>query len=416
MPRAPTPKALPHLSLPSLKAKELSILSLYTGLPTSGTKAVCLASLMRDLPRPRLRDDGPFRVLSVDMGIRNLAFACLDGGRGVLGGSGGFDGAARAGRKGKGEDAGASTASAMFEALKGSYDDVVPLVELVKWDRIGVSDLAIEYTSPDEDLNAMPSGITKSAHATPLPTPPTKPKRKRKKDLKIDDPALEPPVAVPKAGIVTTKESFTPATLAPIANHIITSILLPLRPTHILIERQRHRSGGGAAVLEWTFRVNMLESMLYAVLATLRARSEPGRTSECGNGVETFPEVLPMDPKRVSGYWTATDPAAETKDSADLRQEKHRKAARIAVAETWLRTEKLRCTGEAAKTAEDFLRLRRTGRRKSSDDEAEAERGERGIASKAIKRDDLADALCQGVAFVQWEVNRRKVCQWTGLG
>ena len=63
---------------------------------------------------------------------------------------------------------------------------------------------------------------------------------------------------------------YNSPSLALAAQSLLTRILLPYAPTTILIEKQRFRTGGVAAVQEWTLRVNTLEAALWAVLATLR--------------------------------------------------------------------------------------------------------------------------------------------------
>ena len=89
-------------------------------------------------------------------------------------------------------------------------------------------------------------------------------------------------------------DPFSPARMSLRAIDLVREHLLPLRPTHVLIERQRFRSANRAAVLEWTIRVNTLEAMLYAAFATLRT-FERGAASWEG-------DLIGVPPQRVTKY------------------------------------------------------------------------------------------------------------------
>lgn len=84
-------------------------------------------------------------------------------------------------------------------------------------------------------------------------------------------------------------DAFSPAALSTMTLAVIREILLPLRPTHILIERQRYRTQGKSHIGEWTLRVNTLEAILHAMFAALRVESAPvvagkGGIGEVGEG------------------------------------------------------------------------------------------------------------------------------------
>jgi len=262
-------------------------------------------------------------------------------------------------------------------------------------------------------------------------------------------------------------EEFSPAAVAAVALRLIEERFLPLKPTHILIERQRFRNSGSATVFEWTVRVNMLEAMLYAALEALR---RSGRW----DGV-----VVPVPPKRVSTYiaegferleiqedpiklkmarykWEvdeayvhsihtfkdrdmpdSEDPEAELPAEAEaddemlagLKQvdvkestEVDGKKKRIMAVRNWIhnnQTVRL-MNGEVAAIAELFDKLAAkaakhsehklltvTQRRVLLGAGASGKISERkqAIADVTLKVDDLSDSLAQGIVWMEWQKN-----------
>lgn len=81
--------------------------------------------------------------------------------------------------------------------------------------------------------------------------------------------------------------SVNPAVYAEYAYNLVSTLLDRHNPTHVLIERQRLRTGGGPNVFEWTLRVGMFESMIYSALYTLQRE----------RGLNVFVDAV--DPARV---------------------------------------------------------------------------------------------------------------------
>ncbi|KAH7360114.1 mitochondrial putative cruciform cutting endonuclease 1 [Rhexocercosporidium sp. MPI-PUGE-AT-0058] len=193
------------LTIPStLKLAQLKKLAFKCGILTSGTKSTLIQRLQNEIAGSEdvsSKAGKKVRILSIDMGIRNLAYCILD-------------------------VPAQSVIRPGFGAGKGK-DGKAALPSILAWHRLAVSSPPVAIPTTDTD------GIT-----TTIPA---------------------------------VKEAFDPATLSQTAYTLLRTQLLPKKPTHILIERQRFRSMGSSHILEWTVRVNMFESILYAVLCTLKA-------------------------------------------------------------------------------------------------------------------------------------------------
>ncbi|TVY37827.1 Cruciform cutting endonuclease, mitochondrial, partial [Lachnellula subtilissima] len=217
------------LSIPStLKLAHLKHIAFKCGISSSGTKPILTQRLHDEITSvsPRGTKAKPSRILSIDMGIRNLAYCILD--------------------------------VAPNEA---------PIIKA--WQRLAVS-------SPPSD-----SGST-----------------------------------------LAVKESFTPATLSCTAYELLRHRLLLLKPTHILIERQRFRSMGSKHILEWTVRVNMFESILYGVLCTLKGE-------KIWDG-----SVEAIAPGKVGPFWI--DEEREEKGRKAKGAKAKNKGAKIDLVRQWL--------------------------------------------------------------------------------
>ena len=190
----------------SLQSKQLKLLAILTGRSGASTKSSIAEILdhgIRAVDGTSVRQ----RILSIDMGIKNLAYCILE------------------------PDMNAKNTS--------TY-------KVIDWKRLNllaptVSTTAIEVSQVEpEDTESNTEADLDTADTSSIP-------------LNSD-----------------TKNLFTPSKIAPLAFQL-SQTLLRYNPTTIVIERQRFRSGGGSAVQEWTLRVNMLEAMLWACFATTKS-------------------------------------------------------------------------------------------------------------------------------------------------
>lgn len=223
-----------------------------------------------------------------------------------------------------------------------------------------------------------------------------------------------PPIpALPTDGEESTtktpipKEAFDPSTLSQTAYTLLRTQLLPAKPTHILIERQRFRSMGSKHILEWTVRVNMFESMIYAVLCTLKAE---------GLWDGSVRSVLPG---KVGPFWVGEEGDLEVENagkegkgrkkvrkstSAKIRN----KGAKIDLVRSWLES------GDVVQLGNDEVK---TMARRYVEKWDRAPGSRKGLAKvegeeKMGKLDDLADCLLQGMAWVEWEDNKKAVMKY----
>ena len=328
----------------------------------------------------------PWSILSIDMGIQNLAFAHLRVPR---------------------------SANALDTANP-------PAPELTAWHRLAVSEISsLNLTGLEKDIEAkslsqleQPDGITENDLVKKSTKSKSKPKPKKKE-----------------------KETFSPELYAATAYNLITSLLTAYRPTHILIERQRFRTGGASAVQEWTLRVGVFEGMLYAILHALRM--ERGDVMIV-NGVE---------PKRVVRYWLepGTSDAKQEKEKLNAREVKKAKidlvgrwlsAAQNAVPETNVvpkqlmpgietsdklvladRSESPVLHGIVGAYMRKWLggRQRKNGTRALEDTPPLPLPGSpsavEDLGVDLGKLDDLADCLLQGVAWVEWQAMRERIAR-----
>ncbi|KAL1960213.1 hypothetical protein VTO42DRAFT_8756 [Malbranchea cinnamomea] len=455
--------------LSTLKAAQLQRIAFLTGTSSSGTKPVLISRLSRVLQEsgtglesttlsPKSRNSSPsseqiMSILSIDMGIRNLAYAHL-----VV----------------------SSHQSSTTTSEKG---EVKRDIRLNAWNRLAISSFPVKLEEESMwgaelapcqglELDKFNGGIATAAT----------PAVKKSKRTSMEEEEEVPVVATrTEAGGVLEdterkKESFAPHIYASHAYTLISSLISAYKPTHILIERQRFRSGGSSAVLEWTIRVGVFEGMLYAVLQTLKAESRRGRLylSKEGDEVEQVKDlhVLGVEPQRVARYWAETVKGTELEVVETKRKGKGKGKERLSSKEgkkakidvigsilSWQDGEVssdslaweppfrlcLDPDGQAREVADTFLekwnrsngRRKKTSRspvlisdgkdrsslsapasakkrRKKAIEEAKGDGQDASRESKVAeigKLDDLADCLLQGLTWIAWQDMRERIVQ-----
>ncbi|KAF7114316.1 hypothetical protein CNMCM5793_008268 [Aspergillus hiratsukae] len=377
--------------LTTLKASQLQRIAQATGIQSSGTKASLIERLSEELPAfsspepenhkstcmSKGRDMGTgtgMSILSIDMGIQNLAYAHLLVSR--------------------------DTATATTTPTGAAPASVT--VKLNAWRRLAVSEaLVTDFGSPSS------SRKTKEAS-----------KQQVKGETKDKE-----------------KHTFSPPEYARTAYTLVSNLLHRYQPSHVLIERQRFRSGGGSAVQEWTLRVGVFEGMLYAVLHTL------GCERREGDGARPGPVVLGVEPRRVGAYWEDRlgISSAFTSDGPKKKTSKEGKKVKINLAGEWLRAGMIMGGGDSGSgsgslsparlaVADDpdlralvdaYLRRwegksnPRTSvskvKTKAGEEAVAEDDGAVGVPPDVRKMDDLADCLVQGVTWLEWQAMRQRI-------
>ena len=315
------------LKLPAgLKAAQLKHAAFLIGVPTAGTKSELETLISKHLKTPSVLSK-PKRVISIDMGIKNLGICALE--------------------------------TPSLPTLRNLDDNGKSRLKVIDWKKLDL-------------LASMPI-----AHNTD----------------RVECEGAEQKVL--------SSASFTPSALSKTALLLSEDILQSYSPDHILIERQRFRSGGAAAVQEWTLRVNMLESMIWACLTTLSASNKAG----------TSFSIHEVSPARVAKFWCL---GADTNVPHDIFNGKDTsggvalsgkgvakisKHDKIAVVKSWLDADNFQLSDPATETARSFLSATKAGRKPKHVD---------------AKVDDLADCFLQGAAWVRWEENRQRILQLLG--
>ncbi|KAH8195368.1 hypothetical protein TruAng_010475 [Truncatella angustata] len=297
----------------TLKLAELKTLATLCGVSSSGTKASLAQRLQSSVSGVTVENGMPAseqRILSVDMGIRNLAVSFL-------------------------------TTSSKFKS-DGLGPRTPPLgVTVNSWNRVDLTRLM--------------------------------------------------------GDVQTDEDAWSPDVMSDMTLDLVQNLFLSTEksPTHILIERQRFRSGGGSAVQEWTLRVNTLEAMIYSTLKTMKS---------CGHWKG---KIIPIVPKRVGPFWVESTTESEgildhdKKTSKSKNSKARHKKEKIDLVGKWLIQGEIKPVGQADIMAKSYLQRWQGKRTKKSI------KDENSDVDRLQKLDDLADCLLQGLAWIKWQDNQR---------
>ncbi|BCR85173.1 uncharacterized protein ACHE_20631S [Aspergillus chevalieri] len=365
-------------TLPTLKSAHLKSIAQATGIKFAGTKATVLERIQGELSRHEAgkkqksendqNQDKGLSVLSIDMGIRNLAFAHLTV---------------------------SPSSSPTSKSAKKSE------VTLNAWHRI--------------DISANQLSTSTSTSTSPGPIDTSIPKSERRVQEKEQEKEAH-----------TMNEIYTPDFYAQNAYAFLITLMEKYQPTHILIERQRFRSASGVAVQEWSLRVGVFEGMLYAVLYTLARQRRLSLSSHepapfsgffgSGNLVDfgPGPVVHGIEPSRVLRYWGERMGFKNVfLEGKEKKTAKDGKKVKIDLAGHWLDPEHP-ITGkvdEDGGLSTDLIVGDDVGLNETLHAYLAKWHKKRGKEKgKDIgKLDDLADCLVQGMTWLEWQVMRDRI-------
>jgi hypothetical protein len=211
-------------------------------------------------------------------------------------------------------------------------------------------------------------------------------------------------------GKLNNDDGFDPISYAPICDRLVSEVLFNDQegvPDVVLIERQRARSMGSRNVIEWVFRVNMLESMLHGFLYS-KIRRSIGVT-----------DIISTSAKRMGNYWKIADEGDEKKKTNDAKK------FRIKIVENWLRDSILSGSNQSifkldperfpireeilhklskVRSKSKWINQIVLGQSKFIDDIYED--GDVDKSTAVQKGDDLVDSLLHSIAWYEWERNK----------
>jgi cruciform cutting endonuclease 1 len=370
---------------PTLTAKALQALLVRIGSASSGNKSSLFDRFKQDLARPSsvlcqtqakgksnaAQNQCNLRVMSIDMGIKNLAY-CV-----------------------------ANLSCSPFASNTANHPNAA--VDISAWKKIDL----IEKERAGSDNTG----------------------------------------TVEETGTDEDRDPFSLAVLSRTTHRLVTQEILSYEPDIILIEKQRWRSGGGSAILQWTVRVNTLEAMLWATLEAQKGSAHIDAYGKITNTRRDY-EVFAIDPKRVGYYWLeqharavaertegegntlAFQPSEEESRGKKTSRSKAEKKAKISLLRSWLAISPASSAPSTPLSSPEITftfdpatePIRQAihaplkkPRQKKPTKKAAANESQGTPAELAIdtipdaelnKLDDVTDCFLQAAAWVAWELNR----------
>lgn len=362
---------------PRFTATQLKQLARLCGKSRSGTKAVIAERIVDGL-----RDFKPLapgtRVLSIDLGIRNLAYTLL-------------------------EVAGSSHVPTANKTKIPSPLPATPILHA--WERLALIPKIPKALKPKTSRKGKTPPPDTGQDAAALAAPEIEPTKKSAKSktkkskqhyLEQEDRTQDATLLAAAQGDPTTTpvpiEDFSPTRLSALAVDLILTRLLPLRPDLVILEQQRFRSMGGSTVLEWTLRVNSLESMLYAAFTTLQKLGQWPHGKLEGVVARNVLEFMAAQEGEGASIWTKEAKGDNKRIKKDI------------VGRMLSTNVGVRLGGD--KRVEDVVSeyLERWS--------ANGKRGKATGGTEGLKKlDDLADCLLQGIAFIRWQENKKMLLE-----
>ncbi len=199
---------------------------------------------------------------------------------------------------------------------------------------------------------------------------------------------------------------YVPSRYANAAYYFISSIITKYDPTHILIEQQRFRSGGGSAVAEWTLRVGVFEGMLHAILQTLQQERKDKIKLKA---------VVSISPARTARFWL--EGSAGQLASRKITGREGKQAKIDIVAKSFLDAGSRMVEigrGQAKATETSFVEKWYATSKVAKDVQGHKKAimsGSAATTPKQPKLDDLADCILQALAWLKWMKTRDLVIQ-----